>query len=72
MIIVNMPLKREDVKALAPNVGDDTHRFTFIKEDGMKLYFEDTHEDEVAGAKILKEAIKEKLGSAFYFNVEIK
>lgn len=71
MIIVNMPLKREHVKALILNIQDEHHAFQFIKEAGIKLYFEDTKGDEVEGMKLIKSTIKEDLGGGFYFNVEV-
>ncbi len=72
MIIVNMPLKRDVVKDLISELQVEGHDFTFVKEEGIKLHYEDTNADHAAGAKVIKEAIKAKLGGAFYFNVEVK
>ncbi len=72
MIIVNMPLKRDVVKDLISTLQVEGHEFSLVKEEGIKLYYEDTNADYAAGAKEIKNAIKEKLGGAFYFNVEVK
>ncbi len=71
MIIVNMPLKREHVKALVLSIQEDNHTFTFVKEEGIKLYFEDSLGDDQTGSQIIKSAIKKDLGGGFYFNVEV-
>lgn len=72
MIIINMPLKRDVVKELVSGLSVDGHEFTFVKEEGIKLYFEDSNADQAAGIKVVKNLLKEKLGGGFYFNVEGK
>ncbi|MFV0380048.1 MAG: hypothetical protein ACK5KQ_04395 [Anaerorhabdus sp.] len=72
MIIVNMPLKRDVVKGVAEKFDEEGHKFTFIKEEGIKLFYEDVNTNEEEGATLLKKAIKKELGPAFFFNVEVK
>ncbi len=72
MIIVNMPLKRDVVKNLINELQVEGHEFSLVKEEGIKLHYDDTNADHAAGAKVIKDAIKESLGGAFYFNVEVK
>ncbi|MDR1794069.1 MAG: hypothetical protein LBR25_01550 [Erysipelotrichaceae bacterium] len=71
MILLNMPLKRNEVKAFIETLDLEGHRYTLKKEEGMRFYYEDNQEDEESGAKLLKKAIKGLLGPAYYFAVEV-
>lgn len=70
MIRVHAPLKREAIKALLSGQTIDGHTFSFIKEDGMKLYFSSS-EDEQKAVSVAKKAIKStEYGPALFFMVE--
>lgn len=68
MIIVNSPLMRKQIRELLENV--DEPKYTFIKEDGIKIYFETDLEDNEEAAAIAKKTIKSSsFGSALMFKV---
>lgn len=72
MIIIFSPLQREFVKELFhQNTYEDVY-FEFVKQEGMKLFFNVTPNNESA-IKIAKNTLKaSKFGSSLNFMVEYK
>lgn len=72
MIVVHLPLKREYVIQLLNGKTIQGNRFTFVKEERIKLYFEVTGDPEKA-VKTIKEEIKNSpYGNILFFNVSIE
>jgi len=71
MLIVNSALKKDYIIALLDHQTLDGATFTYVKTDGMKLYFEVTGIDMPSAVKIAKTTIKKsELGSALFFLVD--
>lgn len=69
MIIVNSPLMQKKIQELLE--GMDSPKYTFIKKEGIKAYYETDMEDEEAAATIAKKAIKSTdFGSALILKVK--
>ncbi|WP_159519133.1 hypothetical protein [Erysipelothrix urinaevulpis] len=68
MIIVNSPLMQDEIKAAVEAIESPT--FTFVKKDGIRLYFETESEDLEAAVKIAKTEIKNMPNAtALFFSV---
>ncbi|MFC4653006.1 hypothetical protein ACFO26_08805 [Lactococcus nasutitermitis] len=67
MIIVNIALKQEDIKALL-----ETEGFKFVKKQGLKLFFETDAEDKAAEANRAKAIIKgSEWGQGLFFSTGV-
>lgn len=72
MIFVQSPLKRDYIKELIDGQTIDGATFTFVKIEGMKIYFSVDGVDPEKGAAIAKSVVKKSdLGSALYFTVGV-
>jgi len=68
MIIVNSPLMHEQIKTQLELNEDPS--YTFVKKEGIKLYFEtDTNDDDKAVATA-KKVIKEKVSDVIMVKVK--
>lgn len=68
MIIVNIAMKQEEIKALLAENG-----FTFVKKQGLQLFFEAPSSDLTAEAANAKNIIKSsEFGQALFFNVGVE
>lgn len=69
MILIQMPLKREEVITLLNGAIYDGYTFHYLKQERMKLYFEvngnQQHATEIAD-KVIKNS---QWGSALYYHV---
>jgi len=71
MLIINSALKKDYIIALLDQQTIDQASFTYVKTDGMKLYFNVTGTDMPSAVKIAKTTIKKsELGSALFFLVD--
>lgn len=69
MIIVNSPIMQKQIQAIVEKIEDP--KFTFIKKDGIRLYFETEFEDKEAACKLVKAAIKnDPMGGALLITVK--
>ena len=69
MIIVNSPIMQEKIIKIVEAM--DEPKCTFVKKDGIKIYFETEFEDKEKAAALIKAAIKkDPMGSAIMFNVK--
>lgn len=69
MIIVNSPIMQDKIIKIVEALEEP--KFTFIKKDGIKIYFETEFEDKDKAAALIKAAIKkDPMGSAIMFNVK--
>lgn len=69
MIIVNSPLMQKQIQQILEEMEEPN--YTFVKKDGIKLYFETNMEDKEEAATIAKKAIKSSdFGSALMFKVK--
>lgn len=69
MIIVNSPIMQEKVKAIVEAI--ESPKFTFVKKEGIKIYFDVDSEDKDAACSIAKAAIKkDPIGGTIMFSVK--
>lgn len=69
MIIVNSPIMQKKIQTIVESI--ESPKFTFVKIDGIKIYFETEEEDKEAACKIVKAAIKkDPIGSAIVLTVK--
>lgn len=69
MIIVNSPIMQKQIQAIVEGIEDP--KFTFVKKDGIRQYFETDFEDKEAACKIVKAAIKkDPMGGALLVTVK--
>jgi len=69
MIVVNAPLKAQDIIDLI-NSQDD---YTFVEKKGMKLFFETTRDDQVQAARDVRELVKQQpWGMGIFLHTEVK
>lgn len=67
MIVVNIAMKQEEIKAALEENG-----FIFVKKQGLKLFFETSETDLEAEAARAKKIIKSsEFGAALFFNVGV-
>lgn len=70
MIVISMPLQREFVKELLNDKTFEGITYRFVKQEGMKLFFEVTPNSDAA-IKVTKNTIKaSKYGSSLNFMVD--
>lgn len=68
MIIVNSPLMhKEIIKQLELN---EEPLYTFVKKEGIKLYFETDSEDQEKAANIAKQIIKNRVSDVIMVKVK--
>lgn len=68
MITIYSPVMADQIKEVVENI--DEPKYTFIKKEGMRLFFEVDIEDEEAAAAQAKSAIKAtSFGKAIMFKV---
>lgn len=72
MIVVGMPLKRDEVKIKIDNLTLDEITFVVEKEEGINLLVSSNCADENHASSILKKYLKDDLGPAFFFSVSVK
>ncbi len=69
MIIVNSPIMQDKIIKILEAV--ESPKFTFVKKDGIKIYFETELEDRDEACKIAtKEIKKDPIASAIMFKVK--
>lgn len=69
MILIQMPLKREEVITLLNGATYDGYTFHYLKQERMKLYFE-VNGNQQQAAKAVDNIIKNsKWGSVLYYHV---
>lgn len=69
MIIVNSPIMQKQIQTIVE--GLDNPKSTFVKKDGIKLYFEVDMEDKEEACKLIKAAIKkDPMAGAIMFTVK--
>lgn len=69
MIIVNSPIMQDKIIKILE--GMDSPSYTFIKKDGIRIYFETSLEDKEEACKLAKKEIKkDPMGSAIMFTVK--
>ncbi len=69
MIIVNSPIMQKQIQKIVE--GLESPKFTFLKKDGIRLYFETDYEDKEEACKIVKAAIKnDPMGGALLVTVK--
>jgi hypothetical protein len=67
MIRINLAQEQEEMKTLLAE-----HGYTFVKKEGIRLYFETPNGDDAAGQVEAKQIIKASPhGAVLYFNVEV-
>jgi len=71
MIVVNCPLKQDEIIQIVENVQiENSKPFKFSKKQGIKIYFESDYNDMEKACSTIKKEIKEtELGKVLYFNV---
>ena len=74
MIVVNCPLKQDDIIKIVENIEIENKKvFKFIKKQTIKIYFECDYSDMEKACLIVKKEIKDtQLGRALYFNVVVE
>ena len=66
MIIVNSPIMQKQIQKIVE--GLESPKFTFLKKDGIRLYFETDYEE---ACKLVKAAIKnDPMGGALLVTVK--
>lgn len=71
MIVVNVAVKQEEIKNAIESIPEP--KFTFVKKDRLKLYFECDNTDNSKAAAIVKRTIKENPSfSAIFFSIDIE
>ncbi|WP_240915931.1 hypothetical protein [Erysipelothrix sp. HDW6C] len=69
MIIVNSPIMQSKIQIIVEAI--ENPKFTFVKKDGIKLYFETDAEDKEAACRLVKAEIKkDPMASAIMFTVK--
>lgn len=69
-VVVQTPLKHEEIKGLLEHASRENIRFKFIEKVGVKLIFEVFGTEEKNSCNIAKELIKETdWGKVLYFSV---
>lgn len=69
MIIVNSPIMQDKIIKILETLKDPT--YTFVKKDGIKIYFETSLDDKAEACKIAKKEIKkDPMGGAIMFTVK--
>lgn len=71
MIVVNCPLKQDDIIEIVENIEIENKKvFRFAKKQAIKIYFESDYSDMEKACSLIKKEIKDtQLGRALYFNV---
>lgn len=71
MLIINSALKKDYIIELLDHKTIDQAHFTYVRTEGMKLFFEVQGTDLPSAVKIAKTTIKKsELGSALFFLVD--
>ena len=69
MLIINSPIMQDKIIKIVSEL--EVPKCTFVKKDGIKIYFETTHENKEEAATLIKAAIKkDPIASAIMFNVK--
>ncbi|CAM3516330.1 hypothetical protein MGH68_08775 [Erysipelothrix sp. D19-032] len=69
MIIVNSPIMQSKIQTILESMESPT--FTFVKKDGIRLYFETSEQDTELACKIAKAEIKkDPMAGAIMFTVK--
>ncbi len=68
MIIVNSPLMHNQI--IEKLEANESPSFTFVKKDGIKLYFETDAENPESSVGIAKKIIKEKVSDVIMVKVK--
>ncbi|CAM3639290.1 hypothetical protein ERUR111494_04545 [Erysipelothrix urinaevulpis] len=68
-IIINSPIMQDKVQKIVEAI--ESPKFTFVKKEGIKLYFETDAEDVEAACKLVKAEIKsDPIAGAIMFTVK--
>lgn len=70
MIIVNSAIMQENIKKIVTNI--ESPKYTFVKKEGIQLYFSCNSDDSQYAANIAKSAIKsDPIGSTLLISVKV-
>ena len=73
MILLNAPIQQDKIIDTLTHYSEDGVSYTFVKKDGMKLYFETTADNEEEAAQLAKKIIKgTDYGSVLYFQATVE
>lgn len=71
MVVVNSGIMQDKIKSIVENYKD--YEFTYVKKEGIQLFFEVNTSDEEAAAAAAKKAIKaDSVGKTLLVSVSVR
>lgn len=71
MVVVNSGIMQDKIKSIVENCKD--YEFTYVKKEGIQLFFEVNTSDEEAAAVAAKKAIKaDSIGKTLLVSVSVR